>query len=178
MKCTFCNNQEATCHLTKIVDGKVIEVHVCAKCIPEVNSDQLVDFDIWAAVSKLAASKGMPDPSQAVEPDETEAEEITAKSLLIEETGQEEPCPQCGFTGEQLRKIGRLGCPHCYETFKDMLSDVLSDCQKADDHTGKVPQSMMKLKVRSIQKALDKAVKEERFEEAAVLRDQLKTISE
>ncbi len=161
--------------MTKIVDGKVIEVHVCASCIPEINEDNLVDFDIWQAVTKLAASIGVPDPSEAVEPQA--ADEITAKSFLIEEGEDEGPCPSCGFTGDQLRKIGRLGCPDCYQHFDDMLTDVLADCQKFTQHSGKVPKSMLKVKVRYIEKALDDAVKEERFEEAAQLRDQLKSLS-
>jgi protein arginine kinase activator len=175
MECTFCKSKEATCHLTKIVDGKVIEVHVCASCIPEINQDNLVDFDIWDAVSKLAQSNGMPDPSEVVEPEA--AEEISAKSFLIEEGEEEGPCPACGFSGDQLRKIGRLGCPECYSHFKDMLSDVLADCQKSGHHTGKVPKSMIQVKVRNIEMALDEAVKEERFEDAAQLRDQLKTMA-
>lgn len=175
MECTFCKNQEATCHLTKIVNGKVIEVHVCAKCIPEINEDNLVNFDIWDAVSKLAASKGMPDPSEPVEQDPVD--EITAKSFLIEEGQDEGPCPNCGFTGDQLRKIGRLGCPVCYQHFSEMLTDVLADCQKHNQHSGKIPKSMVKVKVRHMERALDQAVKEERFEDAAQIRDQLKAIT-
>lgn len=175
MECTFCKSKEATCHLTKIVDGKVIEVHVCANCIPEINEDNLVDFDIWEAVSKLAASAGVPDPSEAIEPEV--AEEISAKSFLIEEGEDEGPCPTCGFSGDNLRKIGRLGCSECYGHFKEMLSDVLADCQKFTQHTGKVPKSMVKVKVRYMEKALDEAVQDERFEDAAQIRDQLKAMA-
>lgn len=175
MECTFCKSKEATCHLTKIVDGKVVEVHVCANCIPEINDDNLVNFDIWDAVSKLAASLGVPDPSESIEPEAED--EITAKSFLIEEGEEEGPCPTCGFTGDNLRKVGRLGCPDCYGHFKEMLTDVLADCQKFTQHSGKVPQSMIKVKVRFMEKALDEAVKEERFEDAAQIRDQLRTIA-
>ncbi|MEM6886014.1 MAG: UvrB/UvrC motif-containing protein [Verrucomicrobiota bacterium] len=174
MECTFCKNKEATCHLTKIVEGKVVEVHVCADCIPEINNENLVNFDIWDAVSKLAASLGVPDPSESIEPEA--ADEITAKSFLIDEV-EEEPCPVCGFTGENLRKVGRLGCPDCFEHFNEMLTDVLADCQKYTQHSGKVPKSMVKVKVRYMQKALNEAVKEERFEDAAQIRDQLKTMA-
>jgi len=175
MECTFCKSKQATCHLTKIVEGKVVEVHVCAECIPEINDENLVNFDIWDAVSKLAKSLGVPDPSESIEP--AANEEITAKSFLIEEAEEEGPCPTCGFTGENLRKVGRLGCPDCYENFNEMLADVLADCQKYTQHSGKVPKSMAKVKVRYIEKALDEAVREERFEDAAQLRDQLKEIA-
>ena len=58
MECTFCPGNQATCHLSKLVNAKSIDVHVCEKCIPQLSQKDLVDFDVWAAVSKLAASKG------------------------------------------------------------------------------------------------------------------------
>ncbi|MEM6822682.1 MAG: UvrB/UvrC motif-containing protein [Verrucomicrobiota bacterium] len=157
------------------MNGKAVEVHVCAKCIPEIHEENLVDFDVWEAVSKLAIKKGMPDPIKGIEPEPVE--EISAKSFLIEEPSEDQKCESCGFTSEHLRKTGRLGCPNCYETFVDMLADVLTDCQKGSSHGGKVPNSMVALKKQKLKEALEEAVRSERFEEAAVLRDQLKTIS-
>lgn len=176
MKCSFCKNSEATCHLTKVVNGKAVEVHVCSECIPQIDEDNLVDFDIWDAVSKLAKAKGFPDPIQAIEPEPLE--ELSAKSFLIEDSGGEGPCPSCGFTAEHLRKTGRLGCPQCYESFRGMLEDVLSDCQKGSTHSGKVPHSMRGLRRKNLESALDEAVRDERFEDAAELRDQLKSFAE
>ncbi len=173
-QCSFCTGQSATCHLTKVVNGKLIEVHVCEKCIPEIKENDLADFDIWEAVSKLAAEKGMPDPMHGLEP--PPVEEISAKSLLMDATGGSLTCPACGFSSEDLRKIGRLGCPKCYDVFEEMLSDVIKDCQKGPRHTGKVPSAMVSLRRRRLEEALDDAVKEERFEEAAKLRDQIKSL--
>ncbi|MGF1677867.1 MAG: UvrB/UvrC motif-containing protein [Candidatus Methylacidiphilales bacterium] len=175
MQCTFCKGQEATCHLTKIVDGKVIEVHVCAKCIPEINQENLLDFDIWDAVAQLAQKKGMEDPSQMVE--SHHPEEISAKSFLLAE-GSDATCPACGFSAEQLRKIGRLGCPECYGVFSEMLEDVIHDCQKGDVHTGKVPKQLVGVKIKHLEDALRHAIFEERFEEAAQIRDRIKSIAQ
>lgn len=171
MECTFCPGHKATCHLTKLVNGKSVEVHVCEKCIPELAQGGLVDFDIWESVAKLAASKGKPDPSKAIE---QEAVEISAKSLLIRQSGSSNlECPACGFTSAEVRKTGRLGCPQCYEVFSTMLHDVLTDCQKSQQHTGKIPITYLQLRRNKIEDDLRRAVAEERFEEAAVLRDQL-----
>ncbi|MDD5260765.1 MAG: UvrB/UvrC motif-containing protein [Methylacidiphilales bacterium] len=177
MECSFCPGSEATCHLTKIVNGKVIEVHVCEKCIPQIKDQNLIDFDIWDAVSKLAKAKGMPDPAQSIEP--PEQPEISAKSLMMSPQGGVEPslrCAACGFTSEDLRKTGRLGCPECYPVFMEMLTEVLNDCQKGVQHLGKIPASMKGLRKKQLEQMLDTAVSSERFEEAAVLRDQLKEI--
>lgn len=176
MQCTFCKGNEATCHLTKVVNGKAIEVHVCEKCIPELGQADLVDFDIWEAVAKLAAAKGMPDPSKALEP--VPEEPISAKSLLIPPAHKGQVCPSCGFTSEDLRKTGRLGCPDCYSVFAEMLSDVLNDCQKGLQHVGKIPRSQKPLREKMLREKLQVAIAAERFEEAATLRDQLKMLEE
>ena len=67
MECTYCPGNQATCHLSKLVNSKSIDVHVCEKCIPQLSEKDLVDFDVWGAVSKLAVSKGKEDPAAAVE---------------------------------------------------------------------------------------------------------------
>jgi len=176
MQCSFCKNSEATCHLTKVVNGKAVEVHVCETCIPEINQTDLVDFDIWDAVSKLAAAKGLPDPAKMLEP--PEEEEISAKSLLMPQTSKGQACPSCGFTGEDLRKTGRLGCPDCYAIFSEMLADVINDCQKGAQHLGKVPRSHKGLRQKALRDRLQEAVDAERFEDAAQIRDQLKLLEE
>ena len=179
MECSFCPGNEATCHLTKIVNGKVIEVHVCEKCIPQIKDQNLIDFDIWDVVSKLAKAKGMPDPAQALEVPETP--EISAKSLMMSPQGLvtgSQRCGTCGFSGDDLRKTGRLGCPECYSVFSEMLGEVLNDCQKGVQHLGKVPVSMKGLRRKRLEEMLDQAVTSERFEEAAIIRDQLKVMEQ
>lgn len=175
MDCTFCPGHKSTCHLTKIVNGNAVEVHVCEKCIPQINQVDLVDFDIWEAVSKLAASKGMPDPCKAVEPPKVE---ISAKSLLIPASSPKQlECPSCGFTNEDVRKTGRLGCSECYKVFSEMLADVVKDCQKGTQHTGKIPHAMQGLRRTRLEEELQQAIDAERFEDAALLRDQLNSFS-
>lgn len=172
MECTFCPGHESTCHLTKVVNGKVVEVHVCEKCIPALKSGNILDTDLWEEVSKLAKKKGMPDPLQALEPEP--AQEISAKSLLMPlSLSKSKTCPQCGFGSEDLRKTGKLGCPHCYEVFADMLDEVIADCQKGTQHLGKIPRALRGVRRQRLEEELEQAVRDERFEDAAVLRDQL-----
>jgi len=177
MECTFCPGNQATCHLSKLVSGKSIDVHVCEKCIPQLSQKDLVDFDVWASVSKLAASKGKEDPAAAVE---NEIKEISAKTLLIPPPtpAASNRCPSCGFTSEDVRKTGRLGCGECYAVFATLLQDVLNDCQKGTRHAGKVPKAMRKLRKKRLQDDLDSAVGKEQFEEAARIRDELGKIGE
>lgn len=160
--------------MSKLVNGKSVEIHVCEKCIPEINQENLVDFDMWEAVSKLAAEKGKPDPGKVME----EEAQISAKSLLIpsQTTQKGMECPSCGFTGDDLRKTGRLGCPDCYAVFQHMLQDVFTDCQKGTKHAGKIPNSFQSLQRKRLEEQLNEAIVSERFEEAAVLRDKLNNL--
>jgi protein arginine kinase activator len=177
MQCTFCAGETATCHLTKLIDGKVIEVHVCEKCIPQVNDPQLIDFDIWDEVSKLAKVKGLKDPLAGLEA--TFVPEISAKSLMLSpQSNAEGRCQSCGFTSEDLRKTGRLGCPECYTVFHEMLEEVINDCQKGTDHFGKFPASQVGSRRRQLETLLEKAVGSEHFEEAASLRDKIRALTQ
>lgn len=179
MHCTFCPGNQSTFHLSKIVNGKSVEVHVCEKCIPQLANQDILDFDVWDAVSKLAKKKGKPDPCKIME---DEASEISAKSLLMpmQSSVKETPhqCPHCGFSHEDLRKTGRLGCCECYSIFSDMLEDVFNDCQKGDRHTGKVPKAFHSLHRKRLEQQLETAISEERFEDAAILRDKLNQSSD
>ena len=111
---------------------------------------------------------------------ENEIKEISAKSLLIPTPTPtaSNKCPSCGFTSEDVRKTGRLGCGDCYGIFSSLLQDVLNDCQKGTRHAGKVPKSLRKPSKKRLQEDLSTAVGKEQFEEAARIRDELGKIGE
>ena len=99
----------------------------------------------------------------------------------IEKGAPTKKCPVCGFTQADFKKTGRLGCSACYATFAEGLSTLLKAMHKGTEHVGKVPQRAhraMELsdRMRSLNESLQKAVKEENYETAASLRDQIKQL--
>ena len=97
--------------------------------------------------------------------------------------GAELKCPHCGFTQADFKKAGRLGCSQCYVTFSEGLEGLLKTMHKGTKHVGKVPQAFQQSrdlgeKLKALQKKLDKAVSDEDFEQAAVMRDEIKTTKE
>ena len=97
--------------------------------------------------------------------------------------GAELKCPHCGFTQADFKKAGRLGCAQCYVTFSEGLEGLLKSMHKGTKHVGKVPQAFQQSrdlaeKLKALQKKLDKAVADEDFEQAAVMRDEIKTTKE
>jgi len=99
----------------------------------------------------------------------------------IEKGAPTQKCPICGYTQADFKKTGRLGCSTCYETFADGLNTLLKAMHKGTEHVGKLPQRAhraMELsdRMRDLTESLEKAVKEENYETAASLRDQIKQL--
>lgn len=99
----------------------------------------------------------------------------------IEKGAPTQKCPVCGYTQADFKKTGRLGCSTCYGTFADGLNTLLKAMHKGTEHVGKLPQRAhraMELsdRMRDLTESLEKAVKEENYETAASLRDQIKQL--
>ncbi len=155
--CEGCK-EPATIHLTQIINGVMHKVDLCAKCPKAKNIDDPTGFSLADQLLGLGAG-----------------EEIE-KSVT-----QETVCPQCGFSQPDFKKSGRLGCPKCYNTFADGLTSLLKNMHRGTQHKGKVPgrlmrREMLRKEMDVLQANLRKAVTEERFEEAASIRDQIREL--
>jgi protein arginine kinase activator len=160
MLCSICKEKEATVHLTNISGDKMQKVDLCEEC---------------------AKSKGMNDPTAFSLADQLFG---LGAALEIEQAGGGIglKCPACGFTQADFKKAGRLGCPECYKTFAEPLEGLLKTMHKGTRHVGKVPESLRQNRdltdrLKLLQKKLNKAIDREDFEEAAILRDEIKQTS-
>lgn len=159
MVCDICSKNEATVHLTEIINNEVTKLHLCENCAREKASEMEEHFGLADLLGGLA------DFGVQVEPGEM--------SKL--------KCPNCGFTYMDFKKIGRLGCGECYDAFKKNLAPLLKRIHGSDQHYGKAPLKAQKaVKVRDdiqgLRTRLQKAVEMEEFEEAAKIRDQIKEL--
>jgi protein arginine kinase activator len=157
MLCMLCKQNPAKVHLTQIVDDKMQKVDLCEDCAKQkgVNHPSFSPADLLFG---LGASQ-----------------EIAQTS-----TGVEIRCPGCGFTQADFKKAGRLGCAKCYATFAEGLESLLKTMHKGIKHVGKTPAALrqgrdLNERLKHLQKKLDKAVTTEDFEQAANLRDEIKT---
>lgn len=85
-------------------------------------------------------------------------------------------CPTCGFSLRDWKRDGRFGCADCYETFKDKIEPALKRLHADTVHRGKIPHRaytpvLIQNRIADLQKQLDEAVADERFEDAATTRD-------
>jgi len=96
---------------------------------------------------------------------------------------QEEKCEGCGMTFSEIQKAGRLGCSQCYEKFEFQMRQLLRRIQGGGTHVGKIPlrggaKIKNKFELEKLKKSMKELVECEKFEEAAVVRDQIKEIEE
>ena len=96
-------------------------------------------------------------------------------------------CPSCGTTLQHLHQSSLLGCSDCYRHFRDPLLSTILRMQGAVQHkprpipepTGELPAppagaltgTQAPPSIEEMQRQLETAVGQERYEEAARLRD-------
>jgi protein arginine kinase activator len=162
MLCTICKEKPATVHLTQIVGDKMQKLDLCEDC---------------------AKTKGINDPTSFGLADLDLVLGLGASQQLEQAAGGVElKCPRCGFTQADFKKSGRLGCPECYRTFSEGLAGLLKTMHKGTRHTGKAPEALRATRenaglLKTLQAKLAKAIKDENYEQAAQVRDEIKQLT-
>ena len=161
MTCDLCTKNEATVHLTEIINDQSRELHLCESCAKEKGTAAGQQFGLGELLAGLA--------------------EFGPK--LEAEAKLKPVCPKCGMTYDDFRKTGRLGCGTCYEAFRKFLAPLLKRIHGSTKHEGRQP-IFMKAKtaaaskedVNTLKERLKAAVTAESFEEAIHLRDQIRAL--
>ena len=165
MTCDVCGKNPATVHLTEIVDEQMSELHLCEECARKKSSQMEQQFGLSDLLAGLANFDKAPGAAG-------EDKETAMK------------CPGCGLTYKDFKKVGRLGCGECYNSFKKYLAPLLKRIHGANLHYGKCPVkavtkgSKKKPELQDLRCKLQKAIENEEYEEAARLRDQIRQMQE
>ena len=111
-------------------------------------------------------------------------------------------CDNCGSTFDDIINTGRVGCKDCYSVFEDRLDPIIKKLQGQNRHVGrigkiidskidskngvenktekneskKVTDNKEQSKLEKLQEDLKVAIKEERYEDAAKIRDEIKKL--
>jgi protein arginine kinase activator len=85
------------------------------------------------------------------------------------------------MTLRDFRQRGRLGCPKDYEIFGAQLRDLLERIHGASRHVGRSPNSdeaaiLRRKRLDELQQELASAIRDEAYEQAAKLRDEIKSL--
>lgn len=177
-----CSNAKVI-HVTDILNGEAQQMHLCQIC----------------ASKYLDANPVQPTPKEdpILEISKMIAKEIVAKiekSILLEESTKglskkynENKCPGCGISEQEILNHGRLGCAVCYDHFKKLIDQIIVKCQDGETmHVGKVPKHFQdnpsksdlnfphtinaSEKIKILESKMQKAIEVENYEIAHMLK--------
>ena len=183
--CQNCGENEANVRYTQIINGVKKQINVCDKCARKLGIGSL--------------SFNMPIHFSDFLGDFFDDYDTDLLPSFVKETNS--LCKNCGETYDDFIKTGLLGCPEDYEIFESRLDPILKKLQGNNRHVGrrsnnyssKVDEINKEIigdknsiktnktksevsneeKLEKLQDDLKVAIKEERYEDAAKIRDEI-----
>ena len=179
MICQSCGKRQAVTQIKTNINGVTSEYNLCPECAKKMGYQATSDFynPFLNLNSLLGSFFGKEKPSDNVQ-----------------------RCPVCGATFHDISKSGKVGCAECYHVFHDQFLPSVQRIHGNTHHHGKVPTGMSmqvmpqadlavtkeepkvetpeERKRRELNEQLQAAIKEQNFEQAAVLRDQIKELDQ
>lgn len=161
MKCENCKQNEATFFYEERINGQKRQLHLCADCAAKLQVDTPV-----SPFGKMG--QGL-------------FEGLFGFSGAALDKAASKTCEGCGATWQQLRAAGKAFCPSCYLTFRRELEPTLRSLHGNVTHVGRAPaeqkaKTEKRDRLAALRAALEQAIKEENFENAATLRDEIRAL--
>lgn len=154
MKCQNCGKREANVRYKENINGKKQEIYLCTECADKV---------------------GFNDFSNIFSPMFVSIPEFF-------EYPEEKKCKTCGYTLEDYSKTGMFGCEDCYNTFEDTLDELFLKLHGKNRHI-KLKEKRIKnkeekksLEIEELKEQIQKMIEQEKYEEAAIIRDKIKKL--
>ena len=169
--CEECGVNEACYTISVMMGGQVTQRRLCADCMAKMNMNLAAGNvkHLLSAIMSAITGAAEEAAAQAAAP-----EEDAAAAALV--------CERCNTSLSQYTKSGKLGCPHCYQAFREQLTPMLQQIHGRVQHAGRKPiddeaaQQRRSLYDR-LTRQLEQAVADEDYESAAILRDQLRHLN-
>ena len=185
MLCEKCGKNEATVYYHENVNGKTKTFRLCGGCAKEMeDADELPKFDPDRFFDEL----DLFDEPFLQSPMKTLngllqgffGTDRALGSGSGREKKEEKTCPGCGSSLRDFATRG-AGCPKCFETFAEELAPTVSRVHGKAAHTGRAPgryrsRVERKRRMETLAEEQREAIKNEDFEKAAAIRDELKKL--
>ena len=162
MLCSNCSSKEAVFHYKYIKNGVKNEIHLCSECAGKLGY--------------IKESESVFNPAN-----------ILGEFFSLPHFTYSKPslttCPKCGTSFETLSRSGFVGCDGCYEFFAKPIETILSKIQPSTVHKGKLSGTEGKKierdnTLKNLKEELQKAILNENYEHAAVIRDKIKAFEQ
>jgi len=180
MLCDNCKNNEATIRYTEIINGEKKEMHLCEECSHKFGIDN-INFNMPISFSNFFS--GLLD------------EEYNSSEFMpLFQNIRELKCDNCNMTYSEFAEKGKFGCPECYDVFSNKIDSLLKRLHGSNKYIGrralnsKLDNTIVneiennkeikkeETKLEKLQNDLKKAIADERYEDAAKIRDEIKKI--
>ena len=178
MLCDNCGKREANVRYSENINGKTRELNLCEECSEKLGIGQM-DFSMPMDFSNFFGDF---------------VEEFTKPEWMpLLNNVKTLTCNNCGYTFDDIVNTGKLGCPNCYDVFESELDSIIKRIQGTNRHVGRIGKIIdnkidkkynkteentdkkeEKTKLEQLQEDLKNAIKEERYEDAAKIRDEIK----
>lgn len=179
MRCQHCNQNEATTFIKKNINGHKEEMYLCSECAKELG---VMDEFRIPSMSEMFGDSFL-------------GNFLGAGVAAMNSLAGVDRCQTCGSSFNDIVQSGRMGCADCYDKFEDKLEPSLrkihgktkhigkfvsysEENEKSEDIGDKKEQASEKSELESLQEQMKAAINEQRFEDAAVIRDKIKEIQE
>lgn len=171
MKCQNCGKNDANFKYTEVTNGLKKELNLCEECARKLGLDNF-SFNIPIDFSSFFG-------------DFLNEYEDTDFMPMLTKTNQLK-CDMCNMTYDEFMNTGKFGCANCYNVFAEKIEPVLKRLHgntnyigrraKDNSHIEKIEIDAQNSELEELKKRLKLTIKEENYEEAAVLRDKIKQI--
>ena len=160
MLCDKCKKYKACYHSTLVVNGEAKSTHLCEACAIKEGVIATSHTSIFDEFRSLTNFLGFDD--------------------FVDKA-----CPSCNWTLRQFKNLGKLGCGECYNAFEDEIEDIVKRIQPYTSHNAdniefniKKESTEMSKQQRlvSLKSDLQKAIKEERYEDAGTINKEIKQL--
>lgn len=155
MMCDICLKNPATTHIKKVVNGVAKEKHLCSYCAAKEGYSNFGDISFANMLASVFS--------------ENHRDNLIAAKR----------CQCCGASFSDIAQSGKVGCSECYTVFKEQLLPSLGRLHGKTVHVGEVPNGQENdqnpaEKIKQLREQLNDAIKNEEFEKAAEIRDEIK----
>jgi len=184
MLCENCGENEANVRYTQIINGVKKEMRLCEECAKEKGITN-IDFNMPINFSSFLGN----------------VFDDYYESAILPQIGQLEKnkCKKCGLTYDEFINTGKFGCENCYNTFSDKIEYLVKNLHGSTKHIGRktkfIKENSSEIKndnkkenkgkineqeteLEKLKKELKDAIKDERYEDAAKIRDDIKKLEE
>lgn len=191
MLCQNCGERQANVKYTQIINGVKKEMSLCDTCAKELGVED-IHFNMPINFSSFLGDFFEPYESEAFLPS------------MLQEQGL--VCDNCHMHFDDFIKEGKFGCSHCYDVFADRIDPLLKNIHGANRHVGRWHKALekadkenkvenkMEQKIQAVEKKeaikketkedkieclkerLKQEIAEERYEDAAKTRDEIKKL--